>query len=295
MAPLVITKFQLVCELNDMVQRKLVPKPNASHQLVDVRSTKVRPNVCALAVMTKAPLAGASKTRLTPPLTTNEAARLSACFLRDTCDNIADVCLDGNIDGVAVYTPLGAEDFFNNLLPASFGLLSQRSNSFGDRLFHAAEDLISSGYDSLCLIDSDSPSLPPAFLRAAVSALARPGDRVVLGPAKDGGYYLIGLKKAHRRLFENVEWSTSRVLAQTIARAHEIKLPAILLPPWFDVDDEAGLRQLCDELFIKNGKQPVAYQAPYTRSYLAELLKTDIDRRIWQNVAYFDKAASHRQ
>lgn len=256
-----------------------------------------KPNVCALAVMTKAPQPGTSKTRLVPPLATTQAATLSACFLRDTCDNIAAVSHDGTAAGVAVYTPVGAEAFFDGLLPRSFGFLSQRGNLFGERLFHATEDLSSLEYDSFCLIDSDSPTLPPAFLRAAVSALARPGDRMVLGPAADGGYYLIGLKQIHRRVFENVDWSTSRVLAQTVTRAREIKLPVTLLPPWFDVDDEKTLRQLCDELFPRNGKHPmpsapVAYQAPHTRAYLSRLLDAGVGQRIWPAVAELDQVAA---
>ncbi len=258
----------------------------------------IKQDVCALAVMTKAPLPGASKTRLTPPLTANEAAKLSACFLRDTCDNIAGVCLDGSGEGIAVYTPAHAEAFFNRLLPASYGLVEQRGSSFGERLFHAAEDLLSSQYDSFCLIDSDSPTLPTSFLRAAVSALAAPGDRVILGPAKDGGYYLIGLKHAHRRVFEDVDWSTSRVLSQTIARAKEIRLPVTVLPAWFDVDDAATLRQLCYELFARNGRHatpsdPVAYRAPYTRAYLSQLLATENSRRrLWKPMVSFSSAAA---
>jgi rSAM/selenodomain-associated transferase 1 len=241
--------------------------------------------------MTKAPVAGASKTRLTPPLTANEAAKLSACFLRDTCDNIASVCLDEASEGVAVYTPAGTQAFFNRLLPASYVLIEQRGTLFGERLFHAAEDLLLSGYDSVCLIDSDSPTLPAAFLRAAVSALASPNDSLVLGPAKDGGYYLIGLKRAHRRVFDDIDWSTSKVLAQTIARAREVKLPVTILPSWFDVDDAASLRQLCYELFAKNGKRAthsVAYRAPYTRAYLSQLLVKDNGR---QRLASAQKSA----
>ena len=249
--------------------------------------------------MIKAPQAGNSKTRLVPPLTTTQAALLSACFLRDTCENIDTVSLDGTAAGVAVYTPVGAEAFFDGLLPASFGLVSQRGSLFGDRLFHATEDLFSLGYDSLCLIDSDSPTLPQEFLRSAVAALAPPGDRVVLGPAKDGGYYLIGVKSIHRHLFENVDWSTARVLAQTIARAKELKLPVTLLPSWFDVDDAASLHQLCTELFPRNGNKrtrltPVAYQAPHTRAYLARILQTDPERRVWENVAEFDQSSREK-
>jgi len=257
--------------------------------------SKVGPNLCALAVMTKAPVAGESKTRLAPPLEPDEAAKLSACFLQDTCDNII-LTSRNKAEGVAVYTPTGAEAFFKGLLPASFGRISQRGSLFGDRLLHATEDLISLGYESLCLIDSDSPTLPPLFLQTAVSTLALPGDRVVLGPAEDGGYYLIGLKKAHRRLFENVDWSTSRVLAQTIARAKEIELPVTLLPAWFDVDDAASLRKLCYELFLETGTRatpslPIAYGAPYTRAYLRQLIENGGGQRIWQNAANFNRPA----
>jgi uncharacterized protein len=246
--------------------------------------------------MTKAPAPGASKTRLVPPLKTKEAAELSACFLRDTCDNIVSTSRNKLAAGVAVCTPTCAESFFEGLLPRSFGRINQRGSLFGDRLFHATEDLFSLGYDSLCLIDSDSPTLPPAFLRAAISELALPGDRVVLGPANDGGYYLIGVKKIHRRLFENVDWSTSRVLAQSVARAKEIELPVTLLPSWFDVDDAPALRQLCYQLFLKDERQapqsqPVAYQAPHTRAYLKRLLEYDGGERIWQNVAEVDNPA----
>lgn len=274
-------------------------KLNSTDQIPDTQSSRVGPNICALAVMTKVPEAGTSKTRLVPPLTTTQAAALSACFLRDTCENIDAVRLDGTAAGVAVYTPVGAEAFFDGLLPATFGLVSQRGSLFGDRLFHATEDLISLGYDSLCLINSDSPTLPQQFLRSAVAALARPGDRVVLGPAEDGGYYLIGVKRIHRHLFENVDWSTAKVLAQTIARAKELKLPVTLLPSWFDVDDSTSLDQLCTELFPRNGNKPahltaVAYQAPHTRAYLARLLQADPGRRVWENVAEFDQSSREK-
>jgi rSAM/selenodomain-associated transferase 1 len=252
---------------------------------------KPKSNACALAVMTKAPVAGISKTRLVPPLSATEAAALSACFLRDTCDNIARISSEGTVDGIAVYTPAGSEAFLDGLLPESFVLVSQRGEPFGDRLFHATEDLSALGYDSLCLIDSDSPTLPPRFLRAAVSALARPGDRVVLGAAKDGGYYLIGLKQVHRRVFENVDWSTSRVLAQTIARAKELHLPVTILPAWFDVDDAASLQQLCNELFVENEMSSAgAYHAPHTRRFLSRLIEADGGRqRIWRPITGFNR------
>jgi len=231
---------------------------------------------CALAMMIKAPRAGESKTRLVPPLAPDEAASLSVCFLRDTAANIAGVSSQEGAEGVAVYTPVGAEAVFDGLLPETFKLLVQRGEGFGERLLYAAEDLLAVGYESLCLIDSDSPTLPTALLQAAVAALARAGDRVVLGAADDGGYYLIGLKHAHRHLFENIDWSTPKVFSQTVERAAEINLEVELLPLWYDVDDAPTLRRLCDELFARSGRDSprdglVRYEAPHTTEYLARL------------------------
>lgn len=237
-------------------------------------------------MMIKAPRAGASKTRLVPPLTHAEAAELSVSFLCDTAANIAEVCAEhtagaqvGGVDAIAAYTPVGAEAAFDELLPPSFALLPQRGDSFGERLFYAAADLLALGYESCCLIDSDSPTLPRALLSAAIAELSRPGERVVLGPADDGGYYLIGMRRAHRRLFEEIDWSTAEVAAQTIARAREINLDVALLPAWYDVDDAQTLRRLYVELFeaAQGGVDPCAAKlapcpAPRTRATLTRLL-----------------------
>jgi rSAM/selenodomain-associated transferase 1 len=254
-----------------------------SYPLLDPHSPETNPprGACALGVMIKAPRAGASKTRLVPPLTHEEAARLSAGFLRDTAANIADACAEdrgGATQAVAVYTPAGTEDAFDGLLPSRFALLAQRGDSFGARLFHAAADLLRLGYESCCLIDSDSPTLPRALLTTAVETLRRPGDRLVLGPADDGGYYLIGMKRAHRRIFEEIAWSTRDVSAQTVERAREINLDVALLPAWYDVDDAPALRRLCGELFDAPAADDgcdaklAPYHAPHTRAELARLL-----------------------
>jgi len=237
---------------------------------------------CALGVMIKVPRAGASKTRLVPPLTHEEAARLNVNFLRDTAANISEACAEdsgGAVHAVAVYTPAGAEGAFDGLLPQGFALLAQRGDTLGERLFHASADLLRLGYASCCLIDSDSPTLPRALLTAAVEELRRPGDRLILGPSDDGGYYLIGVKREHRRIFEEIAWSTAEVLTQTVERAREIDLDVGLLPAWYDVDDASTLRRLCDELFDASGGGDAAYDgklapypAPHTRAELARLL-----------------------
>ena len=235
---------------------------------------------CALAIMTKAPRAGCVKTRLSPPLTPDEAAGLHACFLKDTAECVAAAALRGRCAGVAAYTPEGSEPLFEGLLPPGFRMVPQRGDGFGARLHHAAADVLRAGYAAVCLIDSDSPTLPPASLEAAAAALAAPGERVVLGPADDGGYYLIGITAARERLFAEIAWSTDRVLAQTIARARELDLEVVLLPPWYDVDDGASLRRLCEELFPVGGARGPAggYHAPHTRAYLGRLLAAESER-----------------
>src|SRR5215813_11133833 len=235
--------------------------------------------VCAWGVMTKAPEAGRVKTRLVPPLTPEEAAELNKCFLRDTAAAISSVCRSRPVGGahashsetataargIAVYTPVGAESVYTDILPADFNLLPQRGDKFGERLYSAVEDLFKCGFESVSLIDSDSPTVPAANFAEAVELLGTRQDRVVLGPSDDGGYYLIGVKKLHRDLFEQIDWSTERVLNQTRQRATEIGLEVKLLPTGYDVDDDARLRRLYDELL---GESAADSAAPNTRKFL---------------------------
>jgi rSAM/selenodomain-associated transferase 1 len=240
----------------------------ARHRVLDPAArAPIGKNLCALAVMTKEPRAGQVKTRLVPPLSPEEAAQLNVCFLRDTADAIAEAC--GTIArGVGVYTPIGAEAAYIDILPGDFDLLPQRGDEFGERLAFAMEDLFRCGFVSVCLIDSDSPTVSADVYADAVEMLSKAGDRVVLGPSEDGGYYLIGLKKNRRELFERINWSTERVLDQTKERARELNLDVYLLPTGYDVDDAATLHRLCDELLSDKSVRAVA---PNTRTFLAAL------------------------
>ena len=243
------------------------------------------PPVCALGLMAKAPLAGEVKTRLVPPLTAPEAAELNICFLRDMAANIESVsATTAAASGLVVYTPAGAESAFDRVLPAEFDLLVQRGAHLGERLCNATNDLLQQGYSAVCLINSDSPTLPPSFLIRAIELLARDGDRVVLGGAEDGGYYLIGLKHAHRHLFNGIAWSTPEVLAHTKQRAAEIDLPVEMLPPWYDVDDAETLTRLCEDLFFAESSGD-AYPAPHTRAFLDALIKAEGFERICPKLA----------
>lgn len=231
--------------------------------------------------MAKAPLAGAVKTRLVPPLTPLEAANLHGCFVRDMTTSIDEVARRSRAEGVVVYTPVGAEPAFDGIPPPGFKLLAQRGESLGERLCNAAQDLLRQGYGSLCLINSDSPTLPGSVFDLAIESLSREGDRVVLGAAADGGYYLIGVKNVHPRLFERIAWSTAQVLAHTVERAAEIGLEVVMLPSWYDVDDATTLNQLCKELFLPS-ECDGNYPAPRTREYLAHLIES---QRIFPELA----------
>jgi uncharacterized protein len=228
-----------------------------------------RPERCAVAVMAKAPRLGAVKTRLVPPLSAAEAAALSGCFIQDIAGNILLAAREAPIDGYVAYSPPGSAELFAPLLPEGIGLLPPRRIGLGASLLDAAEDLFAAGYGSVCLVNADSPTLPTGVLVAAAEALAPPGDRLVLGPAEDGGYYLIGLKHPHRRLFEEIDWSTERVFRQTSERAAELGLDTVTLGAWYDVDDVAALRRVAGEL---GGIDRAGYAAPHTAAFLRRLV-----------------------
>ncbi len=224
---------------------------------------------CGIAFMAKASAPGRAKTRLVPPLTFDEAAALNTAFLCDVADNVLLAARHaGPHDGIAGYAafgPTGAEDFFRRTLPPAIGLIGAWLPNFGDCLFHTTCELFSNGHASAVVLNSDSPTLPTALLNETAARLAQPGDRAVLGPSTDGGYYLLGLKSAHRRMFEDIDWSTSRVAEQTLQRARDVGLEVHTLPVWYDVDDVDGLRRLHAELNgeveRRHGAHPPHYAA----------------------------------
>lgn len=233
----------------------------------------------ALGIMCKAPVSGASKTRLCPPLSALEAAQLSRCFIADVASAVDAVSVESDTHGFAVFTPAEERHAFAGLLPPGFGMIAQRGADLGERLLHATEDLLADGFEGVCLINSDSPTLPVSLMTKTASALRQTGDRLVLGPAIDGGYYLIGLNRAYAALFGDIAWSTSQVLAQTLAQAAALRLSTTVLPPWYDVDDASSLQLLMHELF--GGSAPLAGEhlisSPASRSrvYLQRLLGAD--------------------
>jgi uncharacterized protein len=233
---------------------------------------------CGIAVMAKASIPGRAKTRLVPPLTFAEASDFNTAFLRDAVDNVTAAARETSICGYIAFGPPESAGFFEAVLPASIGLITAWHPNFGDCLFGAITQLFARGHSAAVVLNSDSPTLPTSLLIDTAQRLARPGDRAVLGPSSDGGYYLLGLKAPHRRLFEQVAWSTELVATQTLHRADEIGLDVEVLPEWYDVDDACSLRMLCAEL---DEAQPAAaglrrHAAAHSEK-LVRALMTDTD------------------
>lgn len=226
----------------------------------------------AVAIVCKTPIAGKSKTRLSPPLRPDECAEISACFIQDLGTTISKLDHPAS-RGHAVYTPAGSEAALRRLLPQGFHLLLQGDGDLGERLYQAMVDLLAAGHAGAILVNSDSPTLPPAILEAAVEAVSR-GDNLVISPALDGGYTLIGMSRAHRRLFEDIPWSTETVFELTLQRAREIALPVLVLDRWYDIDDAASYAMLEAELgglrpAFANAAVPL-HDAPVTRRFMRQ-------------------------
>ena len=176
-------------------------------------------NRTALIIMAKQPLVGSTKTRLCPPLEPAEAAAFYEALLLDTIELCAG--LDGIQLAVAV-TPPGAVEYFESITPSGTILLPVDCTDIGDCLQRVIGRLFEDGCDKVCALNSDGPSLPAAYIYQAVDYLDH--HELVLGPGEDGGYYLIGLKRLHRDLFNGIDWSTPQVLLQTVSKIEALGL-----------------------------------------------------------------------
>jgi uncharacterized protein len=232
---------------------------------------------CGIAIMAKASAPGRTKTRLVPPLTFEQAAALNTAFLQDIASNLLLAGSYAAITGYAAFAPPGSDAFFRHTLPPAIGLINACLPNFGDCLLRTIEEIFARGHDTAVVLNSDSPTLPTALLVETADALAQPGERAVIGPSTDGGYYLLGLKTAHRSLFKDIAWSTERVTEQTLERARGIELEVHTLPEWYDVDDVKGLRRLHGELRRPNAaRRRLDPNTPHYPAATAGLM-----RRLW--------------
>jgi uncharacterized protein len=228
---------------------------------------------CAIGVMAKSPRAGYSKTRLCPPLRPDQAAQLSAAFLRDTTETMSAAAASAPIAGYAAYAPAGTEAaLMPHLAPDTLMILADGSvpaptgvEGFGRCLLHAIQAQFARGHAAACVLSSDTPTLPASILVTAAALLLTGGEgRVVIGACDDGGYYFLGMRQPHAGLFADIAWSTETVAAATRDRAVALGLDLVELPRWYDIDDAAALDRLVRETSGGN-------VAPWTRRAIETL------------------------
>lgn len=224
------------------------------------------PSKQAIAIMAKAPQLGRVKTRLVPPLTEEKALQLYVCLLKDTISNARQL---ENADLYISYTPIGAESAFTECMGETPPLIPQLDGNLGERLYRTFSVLFDSGYQRVCAIDSDSPTLPTAYIHQSFDLLGEGRNQLVLGPASDGGYYIIALANPCRRIFEGIKWSTKSVFETTLERATEAGLEPRLLPEWYDVDTVQELKRLRDELLADH--QGPGFPAPSCRQFFRSM------------------------
>ncbi|MBW1981481.1 MAG: TIGR04282 family arsenosugar biosynthesis glycosyltransferase [Deltaproteobacteria bacterium] len=213
-----------------------------------------------LIVVAKQPVPGFTKTRLCPPLTPVEAAELYRCMMQDTLALAATI---HTADHSLAYTPAEAFSYFRKLVSADFNLLPQTGKNLGERLANVLSHHFDLGYQRVVIMNSDGPTLPRDRIVEAFSCLDH--AHITLGIGHDGGYYLIGMKRFHHTLFQDISWSTSLVIPQTLAVCAGLGLKVHKLPEWYDVDVEADLKRLQREL----QQQPSL--APHTAAFLQRL------------------------
>jgi len=190
-----------------------------------------------LGIFVRTPVPGAVKTRLCPPLSPQGACRLYEAFLEDLSrriEKLSSVAVTAFYDG-------DGERIEARHLPRRAQRIAQHGETLGERLRNAFDRLLTGG-GSAVIIGSDSPDLPVQYIRRAFQKLRR--HDVVLGPASDGGYYLVGLSTPRPSLFENISWGSGAVYAQTLEAVAREGLRLSTLPLWYDVDGGPGLALL---------------------------------------------------
>ena len=217
-------------------------------------------NKKALIIFAKQPIPGNVKTRLIPALTSDKAAQLYLYMLTDIL-NKAESLQD--IDRFLFYDgDRETEEYFRGMFP-ELPLYQQESCDLGGRMEAAFACVFAMGYRITAIIGTDSPDLPLSFIDEAFRVLEKKGADVVFGPAEDGGYYLLGMKRVHGELFHGISWSTGRVLRESMEKAESVGLEAATLPVWYDVDTVEDLKKL--------GSRDVGNNAPQTRGFAEKL------------------------
>ncbi|MEO5928597.1 MAG: TIGR04282 family arsenosugar biosynthesis glycosyltransferase [Candidatus Kapaibacterium sp.] len=193
-----------------------------------------------LLIFAKYPRAGDVKTRLAPPLAPEEAARLYGAFLLDALD--AYRALDPAIEPVLYVANFDDIEPMRQFAGDGIDIRAQRGATLGERLHAAFTEAHDDGAVAACAIGTDHPTLPAEYILEGIGALR--DDEMAIGPADDGGYYLLALRGPREELFRDMPYSTPELFEATLAMARRIGMRTHLLPVWYDVDDRDSLLRL---------------------------------------------------
>ena len=207
----------------------------------------------ALIVFAKVPEPGRVKTRLCPPLTTAQAARLYDAFLRDALDRYAGHDPTTGPDPFGVASDLGEVTVRlylegeppDGLVPPGLSIYRQRGQGLGDRMMHAFVETFAAGHDRAVVVGTDHPTLPLSWIGEAFRQLDAPMTAAI-GPSEDGGYTFLGLNDVASLLFD-MDYSHPYVFEDTLERIAEAGMTPVVLPTHYDVDDAAALARLQEE------------------------------------------------
>lgn len=206
----------------------------------------------ALILMTRVPIPGRTKTRLMEVLSANECAQIHRCFLLDIFNTFKAVKED--MDIYITYTPKDSLGIISKMIPEYITCFPQTGSALGERMFNSIDMLLNKGYKKVVLIGSDIPDIKSKDIMASFEILD--SKDVVLGPTLDGGYYLIGMKKAYEKLFdENIKWGNKSVFAGTVDIANKCGLKVGLASKYRDIDDKEDLLSFMERFKdIKSGE-----------------------------------------
>lgn len=217
-----------------------------------MKPTSARPsaqssNQTALVIFADAPIPGQVKTSLCPPLTHDEAATLHGSFVLDTLERTKTAAMKWKlpVDRYLACAPPRTHVFFK-IMEERQGvtLIDQVGDDLGARMNQAVTVLFTQGYRQVLFIGTDVPTLPLDHFKHALSLLN--SHDLVLGPAFNGGYYILGLKRPAPELFTDIPWSTDQVFSLTSEKAAKLGLTAAVLEPWRHVDTLADLHLLIE-------------------------------------------------
>jgi len=206
----------------------------------------------ALLLFARLPRLGQVKTRLMPRFNAEEALALHRALLTDSLD-LLHRC--GESVGAECRLYLSEEGGLDSEIGAHLGSTTpriQQGSDLGERLQHAFQECLGDGHRELVILGSDSPHLPAGYVVRAFDELGK--AEIVVGPARDGGYYLLGASRLHPALLADMPWGTSQLYRETVRRARREGIPISSLPAWYDVDLPESVAQLWQDLSLRRSR-----------------------------------------